>query len=185
MCDWALILRPVPLSDLTPACDGAGSQLWRAKLGREAAEKRRNLRRSMSAAEGGDSIQGGDAANPNAPLMTNDHPIHARDLLTTQVTHTVENSKEMIANHPDGDLKLLLTKLEQDVAALLPQLPMGQQVEAAGNLEQLVEAVTSDQPDEEGYSAASEGLLEAANSVKDLSGGLAGTIASLTEVLGL
>ena len=102
-----------------------------------------------------------------------------------QVAQTMENCTQMIQNQNAGELKSLLEKLEQEVAELLLKLPEEKREEAAGNLELLTKAVTSTKPNRAWYSVSSAGLLEAAAFVKDFTGNIAGTLGSLTKVVGL
>ena len=120
------------------------------------------------------------------PMSIDSHDITFQGSATNvQVAQTMTNCQQMIQNQNDGELKTLLTKLEQEVAELLLKLPEEKREETAGNLELLTKAVTSTKPNRAWYSVSSEGLLDASKFVKDFTGNIAGTLGSLTKVLGL
>ena len=127
----------------------------------------------------------GDYIDGSKTMNIDDHSIHTRDISNSQVGQTLTNCTNMIQQQAPGELKTLLTKLEQDVQALLPKLPEEKREETAGNLELLTKAVTSTKPNRAWYSVSSEGLLEASEYVKDFTGNIAETLGSLTKVLRL
>lgn len=146
-------------------------------------------KRKPRAKTGGMIIEGdlvlGDNIKGNKTMNIDDHSIRARDIISSQVAQTMTNCQQMIQNQNAGELKSLLEKLEQEVEALLPKLPEEKREETAGNLELLTKAVTSAKPNRAWYSVSSEGLLEASKFVKDFTGNIAGTIGSLSKLLGL
>jgi hypothetical protein len=118
-------------------------------------------------------------------MNIDDHSIHTRDISNSQVGQTLTNCQNMIQHQAPGELKSLLEKLEQEVAELLLKLPEERQEETAKDLKLLVEEATSAKPNRKWYSVSSEGLLEASKYVKDFSGNIAGTLGSVSKVLGL
>ncbi len=127
----------------------------------------------------------GDYIAGHKTMNTDDHSIHARDISNSQVGQTLTNCTNMIQQQAPGELKSLLEKLEQEVAELLLKLPEEKREETAKDLKLLVEEATSVKPNRRWYSVSSEGLLEASKYVKDFTGNIAGTLGSLTKVLGL
>lgn len=73
-------------------------------------------------------------------------------------------------------MRLMLNELEKVVCTLIPQLPEEKQEETAGNLELAVKAATAPTPHRKWWSVSSDGLLEAADFVKEFSGKIAGTV---------
>jgi internalin A len=149
-------------------------------------------RRKLAAREDGKHKPGttiiqvtGDYITGHKTMNTDDHSITIGRDNNGQVAQTMTNCQQMIQNQKDGELKTLLSKLEHEVAELLLKLPEEKREEAAGNLELLTKAVTSTKPNRAWYSVSSEGLLEASKYVKDFTGNIAGTLGSLTKVMGL
>jgi hypothetical protein len=118
-------------------------------------------------------------------MNIDDHSIHAHDITSSQVGQTLMNCQNLIQQQAPGELKSLLEKLEQEVKALLPKLPEEKREETAKDLKLLVDEATSTKPNRKWYSVSSDGLLEASNYVKDFTGNIAGTIGSLTKLLGM
>ena len=118
-------------------------------------------------------------------VMGDYQPINANDILNSQVGYGITNSQKIIQEQLPGELKTLLTQLELDVKTLIPKIPVEKRAKAEKNLATLVIEATSAEPDREWYSVSSKGLLEASAFVKDLTGNIAGTIGSLTKLLGL
>lgn len=112
-------------------------------------------------------------------------PINAHDILNSQVGQGNTNCQKNILEESSGELKALLTQLEQEVTELLLKLPEEKRAKAEKNLTALVAEATSAEPDREWYSVSSNGLLEASKYVKDFSGNIAGTLGSLTKLLNL
>lgn len=185
-----LEVKPLAYDDLL-AAEAAGDKDWPvvaggvrykiliAKLldGIEPKEKRKTQRKKALEDQGGDIY--------NVEIMNIDKSIHIGRDNNGQLAQTMTNCQQMIQNQNDGELKTLLTKLEQEVAELLLKLPEEKREEAAGNMELLTKAVTSTKLNRAWYSVSSEGLLEASKYVKDFTGNIAGTLGSLTKVLGL
>ena len=152
--------------------------------GIEPKEKRKALAKKRS--NGKTMIfEAGSQYHEHQEPMSIDQSIHIGGDNNGQVAQLMTNCTNMIQNQKEGELKTLLTKLEQEVKALLPKLPEEKREETAGNLELLTKAVTSTKPNRAWYSVSSEGLLEAAAFVKDFTGNIAGTLGSLTKLLGL
>jgi len=101
----------------------------------------------------------------------------------SQFGQTLTNCTQMIQQQNEGPIKTLLEDLEKDVQSLLARLPEQQKQETAENLEILVKTATSNKPNRKWYSVSSEGLLEATKYVKDFTGNIAGTLASLGRLL--
>jgi internalin A len=127
----------------------------------------------------------GDYIAGHKTMIKDDHSIHAHDISNSQVGQTLTNCTNMIQQQAPGELKTLLTKLEQEVTELLSRLPEEKQEETAGNLELVTKALTGAKPNRAWYSVSSEGLLEAVKAVKDFSGDIAGTLGNLTKLVGL
>jgi len=126
----------------------------------------------------GDYYQGNNS-------MNDDHSINIGGDNNGQVAQTMTRCTQMIQNQGAGELKTLLEQLDVEVAELLPKLPEAQREEAAGNLELLTKAVTMTKPNRAWYSVSADGLLEAAKTVKDFTGDIAGTLANLGKWVGL
>jgi internalin A len=196
---------PVPGLDVEPlayddllAFEGAGRKHWTVvvdgtpqdilittlldgiepKEKRKAQAKTRSERKTIIVKDGG-------IYNEHQSPMSIDQSINIGGDNNGQVAQLMTNCTNMIQNQSEGELKTLLKKLEQEVKALLPKLPEEKREETAGNLELLTKAVTSTKPNRAWYSLSSEGLLEASKFVKDFTGNIAGTLGSLTKVLGL
>ncbi|GEP46376.1 COR domain-containing protein [Brevifollis gellanilyticus] len=129
----------------------------------------------------GDYIEG-DKSNR---MNTDSHnlTIHG-NIINSQVGQTLTNCTNMVQQQAPGELKTLLEKLQQDVKRMMEQLPEEKQEEVAKDLQLLTQEATAQKPNRKWYSVSSEGLLEAANYVKDFSGSIAETIGSLTKLLG-
>jgi internalin A len=130
-------------------------------------------------------FEAGSQYHEHQEPMSIDQSIHIGGDNNGQVAQLMTNCTNMIQNQNVGELKTLLTKLEQEVKALLPKLPEEKREETAKDLKLLVEEVTGGKPNPRWYSVSSKGLLEASEFVKDFTGNIAGTLGSLTKVLGL
>lgn len=118
-------------------------------------------------------------------MNIDDHSINTRDITNSQVGQTLTSCTNLIQQQAPGELRNLLQKLEQEVEALLPRLPEDKREETAGNLELLTKAVTAAQPNRASYLVSAAGLLKSAEFVKDFGDTIAGTVVSITKLLGL
>lgn len=65
----------------------------------------------------------------------------------------------------------------------MDRLPDEKKAETVENMEVLVKQATNERPNRKWYSFSAEGLLEAAKSVKDFTGKIAGTIKNLGKAI--
>ena len=115
--------------------------------------------------------------------MSDDHSIHMRDNYG-QAGQTLTNCTNMIQQKAPTDRKELLEAVEREVQQLIKGLPQDKQMEAAGDLQKIVEvAVSPTPPVRRWYSMSAEGLLEASKFAKDFSGNIAGTLKNLGKSL--
>ena len=116
-----------------------------------------------------------------------DHSINiGGNVINSQVGQTLTNSTNLIQRQAPGERRELLERLRNEVKQLIENLPEDKKDEApqvAENLEMLVKQATGEKPNRKWYSVSAEGLLEASNWVKDLSGNIGGTIANLGKTL--
>jgi internalin A len=182
--DHLLAAEAMGDKDWPVVADGVRHKVMIAALldGIEPKEKRKAQAKKRS--DGKTIIVEGDYITGDKTMNTDDHSIHARDISNSQVGQTLTNCTNMIQQQAPGELKSLLTKLEQEVAELLLKLPEEKRAKVEKNLTVLVTEATSAEPDREWYSVSSKGLLEASKYVKDFTGNIAGTLVSLTRVLG-
>lgn len=149
---------------------GAASELPRERL--------------EAVSEGVTIIVKGDYIHGHKPMSTNSHNIIVHGNITnSQVGQTLTNCSQRIRQQAPGELKTLLEELRQNMEQVIAKLPEDKQEEAAENLEMLTKAATAATPNRKWYSVSSEGLLEAANYVKEFSGSVTTTIRNLTKLL--
>lgn len=172
--------------DWPVVADGLRHKILIATLldGIEPKEKRKAQARKRSDGKTMIFEAGSQHHEHHEPMSIDSHDITFQGSATNvQVAQTMTNCQQMIQNQNDGELKTLLTKLEQEVAELLLKLPEEKRAKVEKNLTALVVEATSAEPDREWYSVSSKGLLEASKYVKDFSGNIAGTLGSLTKLL--
>jgi internalin A len=184
--DHLLAAEAVGDKDWPVVADGVRHKVMIAALldGIEPKEKRKAQAKKRS--DGKTMIfEAGSQYHEHQEPMSIDQSIHARDITNSQVGQTLTNCQNIIQQQAPGELKSLLEKLEQDVADLLLKLPEEKREETAKDLKLLVEEATSAKPNRKWYSVSKEGLLEAAAAVTDFTGNIAGTLGSLTKLLGM
>ena len=128
-------------------------------------------------------IESGAAYHEHHEDMSDDHSIHMRDNYG-QAGQTLTNCTNMIQQQAPTDRKELLEAVEREVQQLIKGLPKDKQMEAAGDLQKIVEvAVSPTPPVRRWYSMSAEGLLEASKFAKDFTGNIAGTLKNLGKSL--
>lgn len=115
--------------------------------------------------------------------MQDDHSIHARDIIKSQVGQTLTNCTNMIQQQQSGERREALEELQREAKVLIENVPADKQEEASGNLELMVKAATAPKPNRAWYSVSSGGLLEASKWAADFSGNIASAIGKLGKLL--
>ena len=117
------------------------------------------------------------------PMSQDDHSIHARDIINSQVGQTLTNCTNMIQQQAPGERKELLERIDREVNELIAKLPKDKQEEAAEDLAKMVKGATMEPPNRRWYSMSAEGLLEASKFVRDFAGNIVGTVGTLGKLL--
>jgi hypothetical protein len=102
-----------------------------------------------------------------------------------QVGETLTNCTNMVNVQPPGEKKTLMERLQNEVTALINQLPEDKRSEAeniAENLEDVLKQSGKDKPSAGKFDIAAKGLLEAAEWVKDFSLKIGGTLLALGKL---
>lgn len=144
---------------------------------RKAADEDEKHGRIIRVERGGTYIEGDHLMNQD------DHSIHARDIINSQVGQTLTNCTNMIRQQVPGKRKDLLEQMDREVNALIAKLPEEKHGDAAEDLAKMVKGATAEPPNRRWYSMSAEGLLEASKFVKDFAGNIVGTVGKLGKLL--
>nr|WP_081983983.1 COR domain-containing protein [Massilia sp. JS1662] len=109
------------------------------------------------------------------------------NVTNSQIGQSLQNCTNLIHSQPDGEKKALLSEITKETTKIIEALPEEKKPESeqiTNNLEQLVKQATSEKPNKQWYSISTEGLIEAANWIKDYSGNIVPTLEKLGKILG-
>jgi hypothetical protein len=99
------------------------------------------------------------------------------------IQQMLQNSFNTIQQATDEELKPKLETLHGQVAQLMATLDEKQQAEAKENLEALVNEATRPEPRKKWYELSKDGLIEAAQTVKELAGPITATVTEIGKLL--